>query len=229
MEKRIKTYNQLLLQPRRKLGDNHTSLLPTRHIRLPPPQKHLSRLHQIRHAHPIYLIPRLLHSTRPLIEARDSLQIIPQLSLLLVRNGLEPIDVEARYKGGPLGVGIEAQAKEHGLDAGEAAAEIVGGGEGEAEDEVAVVVLSALLGELGGGGGVGGEGEVFLEEGFHVGGGFVGRFVAERAGFKFREDWRRGVSRYVVTPEFLSFWTERQEAYTHLLADQWPISRIPQG
>lgn len=56
-----------------------------------------------------------------------------------------------------------------------------------------VVVFHALDGEDGvgvgdGGGGVGGEGEVFGEEGGHVGEGFGGGLVPEGTGFEFKED-----------------------------------------
>lgn len=81
-----------------------------------------------------------------------------------------------------------AQAEQRRLQPGEAAAQVLGPGEGETQDEVRVVVLAALVLQHGGAARVLREGQVFLQDGAHMGGGLVGGPVAEGAGLELGED-----------------------------------------
>ena len=88
---------------------------------------------------------------------------------------------------------MEARLEQRRLDAGEATTQVLGGGEGEAQDEVGVVGLLALGAEqrvlrAWWCGGVAREGEVLCQQGDDVRRRLRGGFVAEGAGFDFGED-----------------------------------------
>ena len=123
-----------------------------------------------------------------------------EFALLIFRHDL-PVEIQALDERLPLPrvVGLEAQFEQRALDPGEAPSQIFRRGEGQAEDEVGVVVLLTLQLELfilsaQRRGGVGVEREVFLEERGDVRGGLGGGFVPERAGFQLGEDCTGTVS-----------------------------------
>lgn len=110
--------------------------------------------------------------------------------LFVLGDGFPPVQIEAGHKGVTVGqvVRVEAQAEEHGLDAGKPAAEVLGGGKGQAENEVAIVIFLTLCEKLRRLRRIGFEREILVEERLHMSGYFGGGFIAERACLKLREN-----------------------------------------
>jgi hypothetical protein len=186
-------YFQRLLQPLRVRIQHHALLLPPGHVRLARLDIHLAALNQVRHPHPVHLAPLLVQhllGALAVAEPDRRRQLRRQLPLLGLGHGL-PVEVEGAHKGGALArvVGLEAQAEQHGLDAREAPAQVLGRRERQPQDEVAVVVLLALQVQLRVAGAAGVEGEVLVEERLHVQRRLGGRAVAERARFELGEDY----------------------------------------
>jgi hypothetical protein len=177
-----KTYLKALIQPRRKLRKHHTHLLPTRHIRLPPFHKNLPSFHQLRNCFPINLKPPpiLFPQSR-----RTRQQLRPKLPLLLLAHCL-PIEIQTFSEALPFPrvITLKTESEEGCFDTSETTTEVFGRGKSETEDEMGVMIFLPFEDEFFvvvglGGGCVWEEGEVFLEERFHVCFCFFGGFVAE--------------------------------------------------
>lgn len=191
-------YLELALETRRKLGHDHARLLSARDKGLPGGEEDAALLHQVGHVGPVDLEPRVVGVA--LLGAGHGGQLGGVLAALVVGHELPPVQVEARDEGSSLldVVSVEAHAEQHRLDAGEAAAQVLGRGKGQAQDKVAVLVLLPLGKQPGRGRAVGLERQELVEGRLDVGGRLGRRPVAVRARLELGQDcglvssWPRG-------------------------------------
>lgn len=131
----IKTYLKRTFQAGSELRHDHTQLFPSRNIGLTPPHIHRPSFHELGDLLPVDFVPCLI--IHPVQTRRRVSQVLGDFVSFFFAHGF-PVEIQTVNESTSFSrvVLLEAEAEEHGLGAYKSSAEVLRGGERQAEDKV---------------------------------------------------------------------------------------------